>query len=49
MFNNTYLTHLNQIARIYVEAKKNFHYKLLMSFGTSCSNVSSGPIEEGKK
>ena len=49
MFDNTYFKHLNQIARIYVDAQNNFDYKLLMRFGSSRSNVSSGPIEEGKK
>ena len=34
---------------IYVDTQNNFDYKLLMRFGSSRSNVSSGPIEEGKK
>ena len=34
---------------IYVDAENNFYYKLLMRFGSSRSNVSSGPIEGGKK
>ena len=34
---------------IYVGAQSKFDYKLLMRFGLSRSNVSSGPIEEGKK
>ena len=49
MFDNTYFKHLNQIARIHVDAQSNFDYKLLMKFGSSRSNVSSGPIKEGKK
>ena len=34
---------------IYVDAQKNFDYKLLMRISSSRSNVSSGPIEESKK
>ena len=34
---------------IYVDAQNSFDYKLLMRSGSSCSNVSSVPIEEGKK
>ena len=49
MFDNTYFKHLNPIACIYVDAQNNFDYKWLMRFGWSRSNVSSSPIEEGKK
>ena len=30
-------------------AQNNFDYKLLMRFGSSSSNVSSGPVEQSKK
>ena len=30
-------------------AQNNFDYKLLMRFGSSRSNVSSGPVEQSKK
>ena len=49
MFDNTYFKHLNQIARIYVDAQNNFDYKLLMRFSSYRSKVSNGPIEEDKK
>ena len=49
MLDNTYFKHLNQIARIYVDAQNNFDYKLLMRYGSSRRNVSSGLIEKGKK
>ena len=49
MLENTYFKYLNKIARIYVYAQSNFDYKLLMKFGSARNNVSSVPIEEGKK
>ena len=49
MFDNTYFKHLNQIARIHVEAQNNLEYKLLIRFGSSRSDVSNVPIEKGKK